>query len=135
MVSINKGVGRKGTNHGFVTGNSTDLRKSCHKKTGLFKMEKKRTSHSNVTKSLNKVRKKPQGTVMSEQDRRLKPPTHQWTILDVKICDQAKGRIPITWKNTGKKTYFYSEAFLIGSRIFWKESLLGERKRGEKKKR
>lgn len=66
---------------------------------------------------------------MSDQDQILKPPTHRSDILDVKVWDQAKGRIPTTWKNTGKKTCFYSQTFLIGSRICWKESLLGERKR------
>ena len=77
-----------------------------------FKIEKKRTSHSNVPKSLNKLRKEPWGTVMSDQDQILKPATHQSNILDVKICDQAKGRIPTTRKNTGKK-HISTHRFLL----------------------
>ena len=102
-----------------------------------FKIEKKRTSHSNVPKSPNKLRKEPWGTVMSDQDQILKPPTHQSNILDVKICDQAKGRIPTTWKNTGRKPISTHRHFLLvlgyaGRTASWEK---GKERKGKLKNR
>ena len=66
-----------------------------------------------------------------DQDAFQNPPTYPLNLLDMKICDQAKGRILLTCgrEKWWKKIHFYSEVFLIGANICWEERRLWKVKR------